>query len=306
MSCAVRLLEGELRVTSFASKTCRRILDLLELVVSTSIFLSINAALVAVFSFLLYEVEVIPVIVLISFLATFSVYNMNKATDKAEDSINRPDSAIQCSLFPLIMSITALLLCFALSAMVGTETVSVLAVPFIASIAYSVKLRPSIPRLKNIVGVKSIVVAFSWGFTGAFLPDTLNSVSLEEKLLLFCYIFIQLFVNTILCDIRDMEGDGATGIKTLPLVLGLYRVRGLLLLMNSLLLPWLAYCLVNNLFSKYMPALIFGVAYSYILIIVFATNGRNRLLTDFVVDGEWIPILSIMKMLLLVLPVISP
>ena len=296
MSRVIKLLVGKPWGLSLSSGK-RTIIELLNLVVSTSTFLSINAALVTVFSFLIYGVEVRPVIFLISFLATFSVYNMNRATDKAEDSINRPDAAIKGSHFYLVLSLTALLLCLALSVSVGVKTISVLAVPLIASIAYSVKLRPSFPRLKDIIGVKSIVVAFSWGFTGTFLPCTVYTINFTEKILVFVYVFIQIFVNTVLCDVRDINGDRATGIKTLPIVLGLDRVKSLLLAVNSLLFPWLAICIVNRLFLEYLPALIFGTVYGYILILVFTNNGRSRLLTDLAIDGEWIPLLALMKLL---------
>ena len=268
-----------------------------ELLVSTSAFLSLNAALVTIFSFQLYCVEVKPLVVLISFLATFSVYNMNRATDRSEDSVNRPDAATRNPMLTLAMSFSSLILCLALCAAVGAESIRVLGVSFLASIAYSVRVRPSVPRLKDVLGVKSIVVAFSWGFTGAFLPGAVYPVCLTEKLLVFSYVFIQLFVNTVLCDVRDVEGDRAVGIKTLPIALGLHRVRFLLLLVTSLLLPWLAYCKIYGFFTGYMGALVLGVAYSYMLVSVFTTGRRGRLVTDLAVDGEWIPILTFMKLL---------
>lgn len=291
------LIVEEPRVLSYANEAHRILIDALKLFVSTSSFLSLNAAIVAAFSFLLYGIAVQPAILAISFLATFSVYNMNRTTDVAEDSINRSEAPFKGTVLNLVSSIVSLVLCFILSFWVGLKTVSVIAVSFIASIAYSVKLMPSFPRLKEIVGLKSIIVAFSWGFTGAFLPATTHPVDSIERLLVFAYLFIQLFVNTVLCDVRDMHGDRASGIITLPIALGLNKVRILLLAVNSLLLPLIFYCVVHGYFLVYLPALLFGVAYGYFIILVFSIGKRNRLLVDLAVDGEWMPLLAIMKML---------
>ena len=284
-------------VNRYQARTYEVLLDSLRLVTSTSVFLAINAQMVATFSSLLYGVRVEPVILLIAFFATFSVYNLNRATDRAEDSINRPEEASRGTRFFLVPSIAAAALCLLLSASVGAGALLVIAASFTASVAYSVRLFPSIPRLKEMVGVKSFLVALSWGFTGALLPAFTHPVDAEKIVLAFVYIFIQLLVNTVLCDVCDVEGDRASGVRTLPMVLGLGGTRNLLLLVNSLTLPWLAYCTARGLFLGYMPALFFGAAYGYLIILVFSMRGRGRLLVELAVDGEWMPLVALMRLL---------
>jgi 4-hydroxybenzoate polyprenyltransferase len=291
------LLVGKKFLNPIHVNARKALLDLLRLVASTSVFLAINAQMVAAFSSLLYGVEVKPVILLIAFFATFSVYNMNRATDGAEDSINRPGVAERGTRFFLIPSITASVLCLLLSASVGAQALLVVITSFIVSIAYSVKLLPWVPRLKEIVGVKSVLVALSWGFTGALLPASFQSVDPAKIGLTFTYISIQLLVNTVLCDVCDVEGDMASGVRTLPIVLGLSRTRNLLMAVNSLLLPWLVYCATEGLFLEYMPALLFGAVYGYLIILVFSRKGRGRLLVELTVDGEWIPLVALMRLL---------
>ncbi len=291
------LLASEKSVNLYPARAQQVLLDVLRLVTSTSVFLAVNAQMVSAFSSLLYGVEVKPVILLIAFLATFSVYNMNRATDKAEDSFNRPETAEKGTYFFLIPSITTAILCLLLSASVGALALSVIAITFIASFAYSVKLLPSIPRLKEIVGVKSVLVAFSWGFTGALLPASAQPVDPMKIALTFAYISIQLLVNTVLCDVCDVEGDRASGVRTLPIVLGLSRTRKLLLIVNSLMLPWLIYCMTQGVFLEYMPALLFGAVYGYLIICVFSREKRKRLLVELVVDGEWMPLVALMRLL---------
>jgi len=253
--------------------------------------------MVAAFSSLLYGLEVKSTILLIAFLATFSVYNMNRATDGAEDSINRPQAASRSPLLFLVPSMIASALCLLLSASVGAQALTVIITSFTSSILYSFKLSPSTPRLKEILGLKSVLVAFSWGFTGALLPASFQAVDAVKIVLAFTYIFIQILVNTILCDVRDMDGDRASGVNTLPLALGLGTTRKLLFTVNSLLFPWLLYCVRQGLFLEYMPALFFGMGYGYMIIWAFSRRGCNRLLVELAVDGEWMPLVGIMKLL---------
>ncbi len=291
------VVTGETRSTPSSPKTLGGLSSLLELLTSTSIFLALNASIVAAFSSLLYSLEVRPIILFIAFLATFSVYNMNRATDRREDSINRPQAASRNILFFLVPSMIASALCLLLSASVGAQALTVVVASFAASILYSFKLSPSVPRLKEIVGLKSVLVAFSWGFTGALLPASGQAVDNSKIALAFTYIFIQILVNTILCDIRDMDGDMASGVNTLPISLGLAATRRLLLTANTLLFPWLLYCITQGLFQEYIPSLFFGVGYGYLIIWLFSEKGRDRLLVELAVDGEWMPLVALMKLL---------
>lgn len=288
---------GETHTTLFPSKDLRGLSSLLELLTSTSIFLALNASIVTAFSSLLYGLEVKPMILLIAFLATFSVYNMNRATDRTEDSINRPRAASRSIHFFLVPSMIASASCLLLSASVGAQALTVIVTSFIASILYSVKLSPSTPRLKEIVGLKSVLVAFSWGFTGALLPASSQAVDAAKMVLAFTYIFVQILVNTILCDVRDVDGDMASGVKTLPIALGLSATKRLLLIVNTLMFPWLLYSLTQGLFQEYIPALFFGMGYGYLIILAFSRKRCDRLLVELAVDGEWIPLITLMKLL---------
>jgi len=291
------VVTSETKSTPFSPETLRGLSNILELLTSTSIFLALNASIVAAFSSLLYGLEVKPRILFIAFLATFSVYNMNRATDRREDSINRPQAASRSILFFLVPSLIASALCLLLSASVGAQALTVIVASFAASVLYSFKPSPSIPRLKEILGLKSVLVAFSWGFTGALLPASGQAVDTSKIVLAFTYIFIQILVNTILCDVRDIDGDMASGVNTLPISLGLGATRRLLLTVNTLLFPWLLYCITQGLFQEYMPALFFGVGYGYLIIWLFSETGRDRLLVELAVDGEWMPLVALMKLL---------
>ncbi len=260
---------------------------------STSLFLAFNGALVVVFSFFMYEQPVVPEIVLAAFLLTFSVYGLNKTTDRVEDSVNSPHRASMVPRYYLVYSVAAMLGCLAIGALNGLRVFLILLIPLTVGLVYSIKVTKTLPRIKEIVGLKSFVVALSWALTGALLPDAFQSVALEKVLLVFAYVFVHLLVNTVIFDSLDVKGDKVSGVTTVPMVLGIRRTKILLATANTTLIFWIVYCISTGLFVSFMPALIFGVLYSYLMIEFLASRQRHRLRAELFLDGQWIPIVGL-------------
>jgi 4-hydroxybenzoate polyprenyltransferase len=269
----------------------------LRFLTSASLFLALDGAIIVVFGYFLYGIEIAPEMLLPAFLTPLAVYSLNKATDKAEDSVNRPETASRAVVYYVGPSIAAMVISLGLGASIGPLVFITLLVPTIMALVYSVRLSRSIPRLKEIVGVKSVVVAFTWAFTGCLLPASMHAVEDEKIGLVFIYIFIQVLVGTILFDVLDIKGDLASGVETIPIRLGRNRTRKLLATINSFLGLWLIYCLIRGLFLMYMPALIFGALYGYVLIWSFSNANCQRPLVGLMVDGEWLPIVTLMKVI---------
>jgi 4-hydroxybenzoate polyprenyltransferase len=165
-------------------------------------------------------------------------------------------------------------------------------------VIYSVRISKSIPRLKEVVGVKSLVVAVSWALTGCLLPDSFSTVKLQVFVIVFVYIFIRVFVGATLFDVLDKKGDLASGVETIPIRLGRNKTKKLLILVNSLgmLLP--IYCLATGLLLGFVPALLFGVLFGYLAIWYFFRNNCKRLTAGLMLDGEWFPIVIIIFLFL--------
>lgn len=270
----------------------------LKFLTSSSIFLALNGTLVVYFANVLYNDQISFNLYLAAFLSTFAVYNLNKITDKKEDSVNRPECETKGALYHIIPSVVAILVSLAIGIATGPLTLIILAIPLIIGFIYSFSFTKSIPRLKEIVGVKSFVVALSWSLTGAFLPETLQSTTTYSIVLIFSYIFVQILVNTIIFDTLDIKGDFSSGIKTIPVALGRKKTQKLLLIINSSLLIWLIYCVLEGFFMSFIPALAFGIVYGYAIILVFFKENCRRLHAEFMVDGQWLPIIILMKIFL--------
>jgi 4-hydroxybenzoate polyprenyltransferase len=271
------------------------ITKVLKFLTLTSIFIGINGLIVILFSSHLYNVQLKIEILVITFLITFSAYSLNKATDKSEDSINRPEIVSIKRVFYVGPSIIAIILSLVIGAFMGFWALIILITSVILTIVYSIQLPFLTIRLKEVTGLKSFTVAFSWAFVGALLPATMQSVSVEKIILAFFYIFIQIIVNTILFDILDMKGDRVSGLITIPILLGLKKTKKLLISINSLLIILIAICMIEGVFKKNLLTLSFGIFYGYLLIWMFSSPNSNRLLAELLIDGEWIPIITLMN-----------
>jgi 4-hydroxybenzoate polyprenyltransferase len=266
--------------------------DVISFLTITSIFIAITGFLLPYFSFLLYEVKVNFNLLIASFLLMFAIYNLNKLTDIKEDSVNMPERAgfiEKNKRFVTWATIVSYIAAFSLSFLQNPLSIFIILFPFCIGVIYSIKI--SSFRLKDVMGIKNIVVALSWGVIGTFLPLAISFRDFIVILLIFYFFFTKLFINTVLFDIRDIEGDRMSGVRTIPVVFGRQKTKNLLLILNSTLILWLAISYLSGFFHQYLLVLIFAVAYGYWYISHFCREGlKIGKLLDLLVDGEWIPI----------------
>ena len=144
--------------------------------------------------------------------------------------------------------------------------------------------------MKDITGIKNISVALSWAVVGAFIPISVSYRNVIQIILIFYFIFIKLFINSTLFDVRDIKGDRMNGVRTIPVYLGLMKTRKLLIIFNTTLVVWLIYLYSHGFFHKYLIVLIFNIFFGYWYILYFCQNGLEiGKSLDLLVDGEWIP-----------------
>ena len=146
-----------------------------------------------------------------------------------------------------------------------------------------------IPRLKTIPIVKNLIVASTWSFIPTVISYYYVTDDHQLLLFIFSFIFIKLMINSILFDLRDVEGDRTAGVKTLPVLLGVNATYHLLLGLNGIMFPWIVIAWLLGYFHKHMLVLtfsaIYGVGYT-----VYLHKKKMRILFDLLVDCEWIPL----------------
>jgi 4-hydroxybenzoate polyprenyltransferase len=269
---------------------------LFEFLVFSSVYLSMAAAGMAWCSCTLQEISCSAPILLVLSLVVFSVYNLNRKTDRAEDALNHERRFSFTSRFerPLF---TAALACYVLAAGIalvsgGLDAGVIVMVPLICGTVYSVPILPQggkVRRLKEIPLVKNILVSFAWGATFAMVPVTISGTSPDlGTLLVFVFIFSWTFIASVLPDIRDMRGDALVGVVTIPVLIGVARSRVLLTAINVI-----AGAAILALGIRTQPLLSTGLlicsfAYSQACILAISRTGIANFLCDIVSDGQFL------------------
>ncbi|NJE06164.1 prenyltransferase [Thermococcus sp. M36] len=266
--------------------------SILGFLVSTSLFLAVSGVFKLYLAFLLYGTRPQWNLLAATFFLIFSVYGLNKLTDLDEDEINNPERTGYIKRVSGVFR-HAVLVSFAVAVILGVLTspwaAPVIIFPIFSGVLYSVSLIPGYPRLKDITGIKNVIIALTWANGTAFLPYlAAGAPELQRALMIYYFFFMKSMINTILFDVRDIEGDRANGIKTIPVKLGLRRSRNILIALNSTLVLWMLLAYSRGYFAGYMPVLVFSILNGYAYILYFARKReRPGKLLDVWVDGEW-------------------
>jgi 4-hydroxybenzoate polyprenyltransferase len=265
---------------------------------STALFISLSAALVVFFSFCIYGRPIAPEIILAGFLVTLSIYSLNKATDRAEDSVNSPRTAPRSQIYYYAVSSAAMIACFTIGAFDGLKVLFVLSMPFVIGLVYSVRVVKTMPRLKEITGAKNLSVALSWAVTGALLPDALTAVAFQKVIFVFAFIFTQVMIKEVIFDFLDMKGDKVSGVTTIPMVLGKYKTKLFLVTMNSVAALMVMFSILSGLIIHFESFSIAGVLFSFSISWLFIDTKSKRVQSKLMIDGKRIPLAGLIKAIL--------
>jgi 4-hydroxybenzoate polyprenyltransferase len=93
-------------------------------------------------------------------------------------------------------------------------------VPFFVGVLYSrgIPLGNRKIKLKGGSGIKNIVIGITWGGTIGLVIASTGQIA--AAMVICIYFGLKLFINSTIFDLKDMEGDLAAGIRTLPISLG--------------------------------------------------------------------------------------
>ncbi|MBC7080906.1 MAG: UbiA family prenyltransferase [Thermoplasmatales archaeon] len=221
-------------------------------------------------------------------LITYSVYSLNRVTDIEEDASNLPERVnfIQSKKNIIIfLSIFSYIFAIILGGIRNKYTIPIFLIPFFMGLIYSIKI--SSFRLKDLFLAKNLTVSLSWAVSSAFLPYVFGG-NFVFAVMIFLFLFIKCFVNTVVFDVRDVEGDRKVNANTLPVVMGVEKTMLILLFINSTLFIWLFLCIQKNFFLEYIPAILFSIIYGYIYILLFCKSVNKKYNFDYAIDGEFI------------------
>ena len=261
--------------------------DTLKFLVYSNIYLAFGASCLTyvVIKLFGYPFDSMPMLIL--FLTTFFIYNLNRITDLDEDNINCPERVKFVNIYKYLLPLSIVGYIFALALALHHNFMTFLMslIPFILGFMYSVF------RLKKIFLLKDVIVALGWAsipfVVGAYfgiLDLFMNTV----VWVLVLFVFIRVFITTVVFDIKDIHGDRVHGIKTLPNTIGIERTRYLLYILNTLFGLFLLLVISCNILPSSAYILILIIFYCYLYISLIKHINNDKIVYGLLVDGEYI------------------
>jgi len=174
-------------------------------------------------AFLLVGLTPDIILVIASCLIIYATYQLDRSLENKEDQINHPEfygANMKAGVVASgVCAVTGAVLFF------SKHLISPPLFPFFVGILYSrgIPLGRSTIKLKGGCGIKNLVIGISWGGTIGLIIAALALPA--AALIIGLYFGMKLFINSTIFDLKDIEGDLAAGIRTLPVVLGESRLR---------------------------------------------------------------------------------
>ena len=250
--------------------------------VHSNLFISLAATGVAVSTTVLagFSLDTIPLFIV--FAVTLFVYSFNRLADLAEDEQNVPGRATFVRRYGTPLLVAGGLLYLAAVAVAIWQSIPyapAMGLPLAVAVLYSVL------GLKRVLLVKNLLVGLSWGAIPLGVGVYYDRLWTLNVLFLFGFITVMLTIAAVVFDIKDIEGDRAEGIQTVPIVVGPRRTRQFAAAATAgVALVVAALILAGVLALRYVTLLAFcGYVFGYSF---YATEERTPLFYGFVVDGE--------------------
>lgn len=284
-------------LNSFVNTSYEKIEKFISFLLKSALSTAIFGSLRTYYPFLLFGAVINWNLLLASFFVIFAVYCMNNLTDKNEDEVNSPEKAsfVDNNKKTLTLAVgSSYIIAIILGLLDNIYAVFILLVPLFAGIVYSIQVSPRLPRLKDIFAVKNIIIALSWAIATTFIP-AINTPNISWAIIIpiFYFFFVKSFVNSVVCDIRDIEGDTASGIITIPVGIGKEKTKKILSVLTFSIMPVISILLFCGLSFGYFITMAFSMINSY-WHINYVSNAENiSKYMSFLVQGEWIFVLAL-------------
>ncbi len=248
----------------FSSKTLSIVKKLSEFIVFSNLWIALCASGLTFNTYLVLGKKVNIEVVVLVFLSTFSIYNLQRVIKHYFQKKNYNNRHLWVyknnfilSFFVGVSSILAIIIFFNIFSLKHF----VYLLPFsLVSVFYAISIFSKNRALRDLPFVKVFLIAITWAVSSVTLPSIeLNLIYQSRTIFLFIFNFLFILALTIPFDIRDIKLDHEKT-KTIPQVFG---IEGAIKIISIFLFLCL---IISTLFLKeyffFVPLIV-----SYILII---------------------------------------
>ncbi len=247
----------------------------------TNIIVALSAAASLYTAFIFMNVDVYWPSLLMLFLITFSIYNIDRCSDKKLDKLNHPERQNFLSYRKYLLHISIASYAAALAIAGSTELRLLLLIPLASALLYKYA------GLKRIYLMKNITVALAWAITITSIPVVSgSSIPIELAFAFFSFFLMRAFVNAVAYDVKDMRGDARFSIRTLPVKIGIPKTKAVLYTLT--IIAGLLAVYYGFIFSS-MSIYFISTITAYTIFYIYRIGVTEiKFLSDFAMDGEFI------------------
>jgi len=152
-------------------------------------------------------------------LIVYATYTLDRSLDCKEDTVNRSELAGANKFTGMLACIATFLLGAGILLHDGIYVAPFF--PFIVGYVYThgIRIRLFSIRFKAGLGIKNAIIGITWGGTIALIVSQWCT-SLLTVSVIFLFFALKVFMTSCVNDFKDIRGDMAAGICTLPAYLG--------------------------------------------------------------------------------------
>ncbi|WP_343772153.1 UbiA family prenyltransferase [Natronoarchaeum mannanilyticum] len=250
--------------------------------VHSGVWISLGAASVAVATMLLAGFPLDPVPAFVAFAATTLVYGLDRVLDREADAQNLPGRASfarEHGRALLIAGVALYLVAARIALAWGPPGLAAMTLPPAVVALYSGV------GVKRLFLVKNLLVGAAWGLLPLGVGAYFGAIRSTGVVALAGFFAAMLTIAAAIFDVKDIEGDRARGVRTLPAEYGPRTTRRLAACATVGVAASVAAAVAASAlppgFLALLPYCAYVVCYSLV-----ATPERGPLFYGFVVDGE--------------------
>lgn len=207
-------------------------------------------------------------------LIVYATYTLDRALDSKEDAINKSELSGANKKVGLIACFISFLLGTYILVFDGIYLAPFF--PFIIGYVYThgIRIGSYTLKLKGGTGVKNSIIGITWGGTIALIVSKWCNNILTVGII-FLFYGLKTFVTSCVNDFKDVKGDMAAGIRTLPALFGEEVTKKVLICILLCLYSVMFYSLFLDVIRNEWVVLLFGLVIAVSFLLVYSPAFEN-------------------------------
>jgi 4-hydroxybenzoate polyprenyltransferase len=208
-------------------------------------------------------------------MIVYATYTLDRTLECKEDAINRSELAGADKNAGIIACIATFLVGAAILMHDGIYLAPFF--PFIIGYIYThgIRIGGFSLRLKAGAGVKNLIIGITWGGTIALIAGQWCT-SLVTVSVIFLFFMLKVFITSCVNDFKDVQGDVAAGIRTLPACLGEGLTKTVLIAALLGSYGVILYALLHAVIRQEWVLLTFGFLIMFVFLLIYTPSFENN------------------------------